>query len=144
MNPTRRKKLLWIIALVAALAVAVGITLYALSEQADYFYNPTQVAEGEAPQDTRMRVGGMVVAGSVYRNPASPLQTQFVVTDFQSKMTIEYTGILPDLFAENSGVVAQGKLQGDLFIADQVLAKHDEKYMPPEVAASLKKQPEAL
>jgi cytochrome c-type biogenesis protein CcmE len=143
-NPTRRKKLLWIIALVAALAVAVGITLYALSEQADYFYNPTQVAEGEAPQDTRMRVGGMVVAGSVYRNPASPLQTQFVVTDFQSKMTIEYTGILPDLFAENSGVVAQGKLQGDLFIADQVLAKHDEKYMPPEVAASLKKQPEAL
>lgn len=144
MNPTRRKKLLWIIALVAALAVAVGITLYALSEQADYFYNPTQVAEGQAPQDTRMRVGGMVVAGSVYRNPASPLQTQFVVTDFQSKMTIEYTGILPDLFAENSGVVAQGKLQGDLFIADQVLAKHDEKYMPPEVAASLKKQPEAL
>ena len=144
MNPTRRKKLLWIIALVAALAVAVGITLYALSEQADYFYNPTQVAEGEATQDTRMRVGGMVVAGSVYRNPASPLQTQFVVTDFQSKMTIEYTGILPDLFAENSGVVAQGKLQGDLFIADQVLAKHDEKYMPPEVAASLKKQPEAL
>jgi len=143
-NPTRRKKLLWIIALVAALAVAVGITLYALSEQADYFYNPTQVTEGEAPQDTRMRVGGMVVAGSVYRNPASPLQTQFVVTDFQSKMTIEYTGILPDLFAENSGVVAQGKLQGDLFIADQVLAKHDEKYMPPEVAASLKKQPEAL
>lgn len=144
MNPARRKKLLWIIALVAALAVAVGITLYALSEQADYFYNPTQVAEGQAPQDTRMRVGGMVVAGSVYRNPASPLQTQFVVTDFQSKMTIEYTGILPDLFAENSGVVAQGKLQGDLFIADQVLAKHDEKYMPPEVAASLKKQPEAL
>ena len=144
MNPTRRKKLLWIIALVAALAVAVGITLYALSEQADYFHNHTQVAEGQAPQDTRMRVGGMVVEGSVYRNPASPLQTQFVVTDFQSKMTIEYSGILPDLFAENSGVVAQGKLQGDLFIADQVLAKHDEKYMPPEVAASLKKQPEAL
>ena len=76
--------------------------------------------------------------------PVSPLQTQFVVTDFQSKMTIEYTGILPDLFAENSGVVAQGKLQGDLFIADQVLAKHDEKYMPPEVAASLKNRPEAL
>ena len=114
------------------------LVLYAIGQQTDYYFDPTAIAQGKAPQDKRIRAGGMVVAGSVQRSPSDPLSVEFDITDFQSTVPVTYQGILPDLFAENSGVVATGKMQGDTFVAGEVLAKHDENYMPAEVANSLK------
>ncbi|MBP2280039.1 cytochrome c-type biogenesis protein CcmE [Psychrobacter sp. PL15] len=138
MNAVRRKKLMWVLFTFAGAVVAVGLILYAIGQKTDYYFDPTAIAEGEAPQDTRIRAGGMVVAGSVQRAPDDPLSIEFAITDFQSTVPVTYQGILPDLFAENSGIVATGKMQGETFVAGEVLAKHDEKYMPPEVANSLK------
>ena len=102
-----------------------------------YFYSPTQVKTGEAPQAHAFRVGGLVVDGSVKREPDS-LMIQFDITDNEESMTVEYTGILPDLFREGQGIVAMGRFDSSgRFVAIEVLAKHDEKYMPPEVAAAL-------
>ena len=110
----------------------------AFEENLLYFYSPTQVKAGEAPQTHSFRVGGLVVDGSVKRAPDS-LMVQFDVTDNVESMTIEYTGILPDLFREGQGIVAMGSFAvGGNFVADEVLAKHDENYMPPEVADALK------
>jgi cytochrome c-type biogenesis protein CcmE len=119
-------------------AIAVVLVLYAIGQQTDYYFDPTAISEGQAPQDKRIRAGGMVVAGSVQRAPNDPLSVQFDITDFQSTVPVTYKGILPDLFAENSGIVATGKMQGTTFVAGEVLAKHDENYMPVEVAESLK------
>lgn len=139
MHPKRKKRLTIILFLVAGLSVAIGLASYALRQNISLFYDPSQIAAGDAPTDVRIRAGGMVEEGSVARDPDS-LRVTFRVTDFESSVTMAYTGILPDLFAEGQGVVATGRLQGDgLFVADQVLAKHDENYMPPEVADSLKK-----
>lgn len=138
MNAVRRKKLIWVFFTLAGAAVAVVLVLYAIGQQTDYYFDPTAIAEGKAPQDKRIRAGGMVVAGSVQRAPDNPLNVEFDITDFQSTVPVTYQGILPDLFAENSGVVATGKMQGDTFVAGEVLAKHDENYMPAEVANSLK------
>jgi cytochrome c-type biogenesis protein CcmE len=103
-----------------------------------FYYDPSQVAEGKAPQAKRFRIGGMVVKGSVARN-AGDLQVRFVLTDFAHQVPVEYTGVLPDLFREGQGIIAHGTMNSrGAFVADEVLAKHDEKYMPPEVAASLK------
>ena len=118
--------------------IAVALVIYAIGQQTDYYFDPTAIAQGEAPQDKRIRAGGMVVAGSVQRAADNPLNVEFAITDFKSTVPVTYQGILPDLFAENSGVVATGKMQGDIFVAGEVLAKHDENYMPPEVAKSLK------
>ena len=138
MNAVRRKKLMWVMFTLIGAAIAVALVIYAIGQQTDYYFDPTAIAHNEAPQDKRIRAGGMVVAGSVQRAPNDPLSVQFAITDFKSTVPVTYQGILPDLFAENSGIVATGKLQGDTFVASEVLAKHDENYMPPEVAKSLK------
>lgn len=138
MNAVRRKKLMWVMFTLAGAAIAVVLVIYAIGQQTDYYFDATAIAQGEAPQDKRIRAGGMVVAGSVQRAPNDPLSVEFAITDFQSTVPVTYQGILPDLFAENSGVVATGKMQGETFVAGEVLAKHDENYMPPEVARSMK------
>ena len=142
MNRRSRRKVL-IIAIVFGVAVAAVLGLTAFEENLLYFYSPTQVKEGEAPQTHSFRVGGLVVDGSVKRAPDS-LMVQFDLTDNTEVMTVEYTGILPDLFREGQGIVAMGNLQADgKFVAQEVLAKHDENYMPPEVAAALKASEQA-
>lgn len=139
MNPQRKRKLTLISLVVVVLSVAVGLTLYALSSNINLFYPPAKVASGEAPEGTTIRVGGMVVDGSVERDPAS-LKVRFDVTDYAHSVTIQYEGILPDLFREGQGIVAEGQLSGErVLMATQVLAKHDEQYMPPEIAESLQK-----
>ena len=138
MNPLRKKRLLIILAILAGVAIAVALALSALQQNINLFYTPTQIANGEAPQDTRIRAGGMVAKDSLKRTGDS-LDVEFVVTDFAKNVTIRYRGILPDLFREGQGIVALGKLNADgVLIADEVLAKHDENYMPPEVTKALK------
>ncbi len=138
MNPLRKKRLLIILAILAGVAIAVALALSALQQNINLFYTPTQIANGEAPQDTRIRAGGMVAKESLKRTGDS-LDVEFVVTDFAKSVTIRYRGILPDLFREGQGIVALGKLNADgVLIADEVLAKHDENYMPPEVTKALK------
>ena len=137
MNKRSRRKVL-IFAVVFGVAIATVLGLTAFEENLLYFYSPTQVKAGEAPQTHSFRVGGLVVDGSVKRAPDS-LMVQFDVTDNTETMTVEYTGILPDLFREGQGIVAMGSFAaGGNFVADEVLAKHDENYMPPEVADALK------
>lgn len=137
MHPVRKKRLLVITAIVLILSAAVGLVMYALQQNINLFFSPSQIAMGEAPRNAIIRAGGMVVKGSVKRN-SDTLAVAFDVTDFQYKVTIEYRGILPDLFREGQGIVAQGKLNNDgVFEATEVLAKHDEKYMPPEITEAL-------
>jgi len=137
-NPLRKKRLLIIVAILAGVGIAVTLAISALQENINLFYTPTQIASGEAPHDTRIRAGGMVEKGSLQRS-ADSLDVTFVVTDFNKSVTITYRGILPDLFREGQGIVALGKLNADgVVVADEVLAKHDEKYMPPEVTKALK------
>lgn len=139
MNPKRKKRLLIVVSIVVSVSVAVGLTMYALSQNINLFYSPSQIANGEAPQDTRIRAGGMVVEGSVKRDSDS-LRVQFEVTDFEHKVPVVFSGILPDLFREGQGIVAQGELDATGTLqAVEVLAKHDENYMPPEVAEALEK-----
>lgn len=143
MNPQRKKRLLLILGLLVGVAVALGFALSALQQNINLFYTPTQIANGEAPQDTRIRAGGMVEKGSVQRS-ADSLDVRFVVTDFNKSVPITYRGILPDLFREGQGIVALGKLNAEgVVVADEVLAKHDEKYMPPEVTKALKQSGQA-
>ncbi|SFH52768.1 cytochrome c maturation protein CcmE [Modicisalibacter xianhensis] len=138
MNAKRKQRLYLILGLVVLAAIAVGLTLYSLSSNINLFFSPAQIASGEAPQDRQIRAGGMVKAGSVHRDSES-LDVSFVVTDYESDLEVRYSGILPDLFREGQGVVVVGELNGSgLLRADQVLAKHDENYMPPEVAEALK------
>ena len=137
MNPLRKKRLLIILAVLVGVGAAVALALSALQQNINLFYTPTQIANGEAPQDTRIRAGGMVQEGSLQRSGDS-LDVRFVVTDFNKSVTITYRGILPDLFREGQGIVALGKLNAQgVVVADEVLAKHDEKYMPPEVTKAL-------
>ncbi|MGB4075742.1 cytochrome c maturation protein CcmE [Pseudomonas sp.] len=139
MNPVRKKRLFIVLAIIAGVGIAVALALSALQQNINLFYTPTQIANGDAPQDTRIRAGGLVVEGSVKRSSDS-LDTDFVVTDGAKNVTIRYSGILPDLFREGQGIVAMGKLDGSgVLIADEVLAKHDENYMPPEVMQALEK-----
>ncbi|REG82964.1 cytochrome c maturation protein CcmE [Marinomonas pollencensis] len=139
MHPIRKKRLITIAIILFVLSSALGLVLYALQQNINLFYSPTQIALGEAPQNTTIRAGGMVVKGSVKRD-ANTLDVVFSVTDFKHSLQIQYQGILPDLFREGQGIVAQGKmLSNGVFSASQVLAKHDEKYMPPEVSEALEK-----
>lgn len=138
MNPKRKKKLVLLSSMVAAVAVAVGLVLFALSENINLFYTPTQIAQGEAPVGQRIRAGGMVVEGSIKRAPDS-LDVEFAVTDYEHEVVVKYSGILPDLFREGQGIVTMGSMNAEgQFEASEVLAKHDENYMPPEVEAALK------
>lgn len=138
MNPKRKQKLMLIGLMVGGLSLAIGLTLYALSSNINLFYAPTQIMAGEAPEGVEIRAGGMVVEGSVERDTQS-MKVRFAVTDYNQEIWINYEKILPDLFREGQGVVAVGRLndQGEL-MASQVLARHDENYMPPEVAEALK------
>ena len=139
MHPKRKQRLLIALAIVALSSATIGLIAYALSGNINLFYSPSEVASGEAPLERELRVGGMVVEGSVKR-ASDRLETRFDVTDFVHSVTVSYDGILPDLFAEGEGVVATGVLGADgVVTASEVLAKHDENYMPPEVAEALEK-----
>ncbi len=138
MNPKRKRRLIIVLSILTSVSVAVGLTLFALNQNINLFYSPTQIAAGEAPKNARIRAGGMVVEGSVVRDTQS-LLVRFDLTDFAETVAVEYTGILPDLFREGQGIVAQGSMDArGVFTAVEVLAKHDENYMPPEVAEALK------
>ncbi len=133
----RQQRFALIVIGLAILGLASYLILNALGGNLSYFFSPTEVAEGKAPEDHVFRLGGMVQEGSVKRAEGD-LTVNFVVTDHNKTMKVAYTGILPDLFDEGQGVIAQGKLGPDgIFVADEVLAKHDENYMPPEVAAAM-------
>ncbi|MBU3056707.1 MULTISPECIES: cytochrome c maturation protein CcmE [Pseudomonas] len=139
MNPQRKKRLFIVLAILAGVGIAVALALSALQQNINLFYTPSQIAGGEAPKDTRIRAGGLVKEGSVKRSSDS-LEVDFVVTDGAADVTIRYQGILPDLFREGQGIVALGRINQDgLLVADEVLAKHDENYMPPEVTQALEK-----
>ena len=135
----RHKRALVIASGLAALGVATALVLNAFNSNLVFFFSPTQVAANEAPQGRSFRIGGLVEMNSIQRETQG-LVTRFVVTDMAKTIPVTYTGLLPDLFKEGKGVVAQGKLGADgIFRADQVLAKHDENYMPPEAADALAK-----
>ncbi|AHK16340.1 MAG: cytochrome c maturation protein CcmE [Thalassolituus sp.] len=137
MHPQRKKRLTLIVFLVIAVGSAVGLLMYSLTQNINLFMTPTQIANGEVEPGRTIRAGGLVEVGSVVRDG---LSASFVVTDGASEVTITYDGILPDLFREGQGIVALGKLNTDgVFIASEVLAKHDENYMPPEVKDALEK-----
>ncbi len=134
----RQKRMLLVGCIVAGVAVAGTLALQAFRSNVMFFFDPSQIAQGQAPVDQRFRLGGMVKVGTVQRASGS-LDISFVVTDYKRDVPVKYTGVVPDLFRENQGVVAHGKLGKDgVFVADEILAKHDENYMPPEVAKSIK------
>ena len=142
MKPARKKRLALILLMVTGIAIGLGFALKSLDENIMFFLTPSEVVQGKAPQGRLFRIGGMVVSGSVSR-PGDGLTVQFDLTDNNSNLTVLYTGILPDLFREGQGIIANGKLDKDgAFVAQQVLAKHDENYMPPEVAAAMSKSSE--
>jgi cytochrome c-type biogenesis protein CcmE len=133
----RQKRLAIIGGILSAVAVAAALVLNAFRSNLVFFYSPSQVVAKEGPADRTFRLGGLVVAGSVKRNGT---EIEFAVTDTAQTVPVRYTGILPDLFKEGKGVVAQGRLREDgVFVAREVLAKHDENYMPPEAAEALKR-----
>jgi cytochrome c-type biogenesis protein CcmE len=143
MTPARKRRLFLVLGIVAGVSIAAALALSAFQKNVMFFFDPSQVAAGEVKQGERFRLGGMVSKGSFKRQPGT-LDVSFVVTDFRTELPVRYTGVLPDLFREGQGVVAHGRLGTDgVFVADEVLAKHDEKYMPPEVARSLKNKGEA-
>jgi cytochrome c-type biogenesis protein CcmE len=140
---SRHKKLLVIVLGVAGLGIAAALILNAFQSNLVFFFSPTEVSAGKAPIDRAFRIGGLVEDGSVKRDPDG-LTVRFVVTDTAKSMPVIYKGILPDLFKEGKGVVAEGKIGGDgVFAASQVLAKHDENYMPPEAAQALEQAAKA-
>ncbi len=135
----RHKRFMWVAIGLAIIAVAVTLVLRAFNSNLVFFFTPTEVAEQKAPKDRTFRLGGLVTAGSVKR-ASDGLTVKFDVTDTAKTIPVSFTGILPDLFKEGKGVVAQGRIDGNgVFKATEVLAKHDENYMPPEAAEALKK-----
>ena len=138
MTPKRKQRLVFVSILVAGVAIAATLAFLAIGENMLYFFSPAQVRAGETPEGRKIRVGGLVVDGSVHR-PADGLTISFDLTDNVDSVTVHYAGILPDLFREGQGIVAIGTLDSTgVFQAEDVLAKHDENYMPPEVAEALK------
>ncbi len=138
MNLTRRRRLLLVFALLLAAGIAAVLVTLALRENITYLYTPSQVYAGAAAEQSVFRLGGMVAKGSLQRDPGT-LKVRFGVTDGDAVMTANFEGILPDLFRENQAVIVTGRREGDQFIATQVLAKHDEAYMPREVAEAMGK-----
>ena len=139
MHPIRKQRLLVVLFVVLFSSAAVGLVVYALRGNINLFYPPAEVAAGKAPAGQPIRVGGMVKEGSVQRSDDS-LAVRFEITDFQASVPVVYEGILPDLFDEGQGAVASGRLdEAGLLVATEILAKHDENYMPPEVAEALEK-----
>lgn len=139
MTPRRRRMML-VGLIVLGVAGAVAFALTAFQDNLLYYYTPSDISAGKAPAGRVFRVGGMVPEGS-FKRPSGSLEARFVLTDYAHDLTVSYTGVLPDLFREGQGIIARGRLGPDgLFVAEEVLAKHDENYMPPEVAESLRKQ----
>lgn len=128
----RKKTLSILLLLVTGIGIALGLALYALRQNINLFYTPTQLVQQEAPAGRRIQVGGLVMAGSLQRAPDS-LSVRFTISDLKNQVDVVYTGILPDLFREGQGIVANGRLENGVVVADEVLAKHDENYMPPQV-----------
>jgi len=144
MTPKRKKRLWIILAIVLGSSLIVGLVMYSLNQNINLFYSASQIAAGEAPVGQRIRVGGMVVDGSVKRATDS-LRVSFALTDYEKTVKVVFTGILPDLFREGQGIIAQGKMDAQgVFQAIEVLAKHDENYMPPEIAETMKAKKEAI
>jgi len=138
-KPARKKRLFFIIFLITGIAVAAGFALYAFNQNLMFYFSPSEVKQGKAPVNKLFRMGGMVVEGT-FKKEKNTLKVFFDITDYEKTVTVEYTGLLPDLFREGQGIISRGKLNSDgIFVAEEVLAKHDENYMPPEVAESLKK-----
>ena len=138
MHPVRRQRLFVVLFIVIGASVATALVFFALRENLNLFYTPTQIHGGDAPTGKRIRAGGMVKAGSVQRD-ATSLEVEFIVTDFAQDVVVRYNKLLPDMFAEGEGVVATGILnEQGVMVASEVLAKHDETYMPPEVYDALK------
>ena len=137
MTPRRTKRLISVFLLIVGVGTAAGLALNAFNQNLMFFFAPSQVVAGEAPENRPFRIGGMVVEGSVKRI-GDGLTVEFGLTDHNEVVTVHYTGILPDLFREGQGIVSNGRLnQSGVFVADEVLAKHDENYMPPEVAEAM-------
>ena len=128
----KNQRLVLVVAAIVAMLVAVLLAIWGLREQASYFFTPADIVAGKAEQGRAIRLGGMVEAGSVRRAPDG-VTIRFVVTDGHARTPVVYRGIVPDLFREGSGAVAEGRMQGTTFVADTILAKHDERYMPPEL-----------
>ena len=138
MNPTRKRRLTIVLLVLAAAVVAIGLTVFALQQNMNYLFTPSQVQSGEATPYKTFRLGGMVKAGSIQRASDS-LKVTFTVIDATGAMPVEYTGILPDLFRDNQSVIATGHMDNARFIATEVLAKHDETYMPKELKDAMAK-----
>lgn len=136
LTPKRKKTLIVLVLIVIGVGVAVGLSLYALRQNINLFYTPTQLVRHEAPEGRRIQVGGLVVKGTLQRSPDS-LSVRFTISDLKNQVDVVYTGILPDLFREGQGIVANGRMENGVVIADEVLAKHDEKYMPPQVKQAI-------
>ena len=132
----RNQRLLAVGLVIAGVGLGATFLLKAMNQNILYYYSPTQMEAGEAPEDRRFRVGGLVVQDSIVRKEGT-MEVRFTLTDEAHVLPVLYTGILPDLFREGQGIIAHGRLDGGQFVADEILAKHDENYMPPEVAASL-------
>ncbi len=132
----RQKRMGWVALVLAGVTLSVALATQAFKENLFYFYSPTQVLSGEAPADKVIRVGGLVIPGSIKRAEGS-LTVSFEVTDTKETIPVQYTGILPDLFRDGQGVVARGRMDEQTFVASEVLAKHDENYMPPEVSDAI-------
>ena len=138
MTPTRKRRLIAVALILAAVGIASGLTVLALGRNMTYLFSPSEVLAGHVPADTSFRLGGVVLEHSVKRDPAS-LKVDFTVTDRFHDMPVQYTGILPDLFREGQSIIATGKVENGHFVAREVLAKHDETYMPKEVADAIAK-----
>jgi len=128
----KNQRLVLVVAAIVALMIAVLLAMWGLKDRASYFYTPADIAAGKAEQGRAVRLGGMVERGSIQRQ-SDGVTIRFVLTDGKAKTPVTYRGITPDLFREGSGAVAEGRLQGSTFVADTILAKHDERYMPPEL-----------
>lgn len=134
MKPHRKKRLYWIIGILCGVSLAASLTIYALGQNINLYFTPSQLLDNQPPTHHVFRMGGMVKKNS-FKREAGTLKVDFILTDFVHEVPVQFTGILPTLFREGQGVVVQGKLNKDgVFMADQVLAKHDEKYMPPGMA----------
>ena len=141
MSPRQKQRMYVVIAVIVAAFVVIGFAMFASRDNLNLYYSPEQVEKGEAPLDKTIRVGGLVVPGTLHKGTES-LEVEFALVDGSSEQIIvSYEGILPDLFREGQGIIARGKLiEGNQFVAEEILAKHDEEYMPPEVAETLETQ----
>ena len=133
MNPIRKKRIYSILFVFLFSVSGISLILYSLNSNLDYFFTPTELKDRNIPADKRIKVGGMVLSGSVERISSS---ISFVITDYENSIKVEYEGIVPDLFKEDSGVVVLGNLKDKILYAEEVLAKHDENYMPPNIVIS--------